>query len=143
MRIRPICALAATAATAVALAACGGDDDTSNGDTTAAQETAPSSRTEQESGKTTPAGPKPKTIVVRGGEPVGDPPELEYDVGNLVYLSVHSDVADEVHVHGYDLSREVPAGGSVSLSFTADIEGIFEIELERRGVEIGELRVNP
>ena len=43
-----------------------------------------------------------------------------------------SDVADEIHVHGYDLKKDVPAGGSVRFSFPASIEGVFEIELEGR-----------
>ncbi len=45
---------------------------------------------------------------------------------------VESDVADEIHVHGYDLKKDVPAGGSVSFSFPASIEGVFEVELEGR-----------
>jgi hypothetical protein len=127
-----------TLACAVGLAACGGDDE---GNTTAGQAT---TGTTQEPGNSgTPAGPKPETIVVRGGKPVGGPRELEYDAGEEVRFSVRSDVADEVHVHGYDLSKEVPAGGTVTFSFTADIEGIFEVELEERGEQIAELRVNP
>jgi len=56
---------------------------------------------------------------------------------------VRSDVADEIHVHGYDKKEDVPAGGSVRFSFPADIEGVFEVELEDRAEQIGELRVNP
>ena len=56
---------------------------------------------------------------------------------------VRSDVADEVHIHGYDLTQDVPAGGSVRFSFAADIEGVFEIELEERKEQIAELRVSP
>ena len=86
------------------------------------------------------AGP---TIVIRDGEPVGGVRELEYDAGDQVRFRVESDVADEVHVHGYDLSEDVPAGGEVSFDFTAEIEGIFEVELEERVEQIAELRVNP
>jgi hypothetical protein len=56
---------------------------------------------------------------------------------------VRSDAADEVHIHGYDLDKEVPANGSVSFSFPADIEGIFEVELHGSEKQIAELRVNP
>lgn len=83
------------------------------------------------------------TIVIEGGEPVGGVAELEYDAGDQVRFRVKSDVADEVHVHGYDISEDVPAGGSVSLDFPAEIEGIFEVELEQRVEQIAELRVNP
>jgi hypothetical protein len=83
------------------------------------------------------------TIVVKSGEPVGGVQELEYSAGDQVRFKVDSDVADEIHVHGYDLMKDVPAGGSVSFSFPAEIEGIFEVELEGRKEQIAELRVNP
>ena len=88
-------------------------------------------------------GGKVPTVVVRGGEPVGGVAELEYTAGEEVRFEVTSDVADEIHVHGYDLLEEVPAGGTASFDFPAEIEGIFEVELEGRGVQIAELRVNP
>jgi hypothetical protein len=83
------------------------------------------------------------TVVIRNGEPVGGVQELEYSAGDEIRFRVESDVADEVHVHGYDLSEDVPAGGTVSFEFPAEIEGIFEIELEGRKEQIAELRVNP
>jgi hypothetical protein len=88
-------------------------------------------------------GGKVPTVVVRNGEPVGGIEELEYDAGDQIRFEVSSDVADEVHVHGYDLSQNVAAGGTVSFDFPADIEGIFEVELEGRAEQILELRVNP
>jgi hypothetical protein len=56
---------------------------------------------------------------------------------------VTSDVADEIHVHGYDLKQDVPAGGSVRFSFPASIEGVFEIELEDHKEQIAQLKVSP
>ena len=87
-------------------------------------------------------GATPK-IVVKSGEPVGGVQELEYSAGDRIRFEVDSDVADEIHIHGYDLMKDVPAGGSVSFSFPAEIEGIFEVELEELGEQIAELRVNP
>jgi hypothetical protein len=83
------------------------------------------------------------TIVVRNGEPVGGVRELSYAEGDRVRFKVSSDVADEVHVHGYDLAKEVEAGGTVSFDFPATIEGVFEAELEDRKEQVLELRVNP
>ncbi len=83
------------------------------------------------------------TIEVRDGEPVGGIEKIEVSAGEQVRFRVHSDVAEEVHVHGYDLMKDVPAGGTVEFDFPADIEGIFEAELEGVGVQILELRVNP
>jgi hypothetical protein len=89
------------------------------------------------------AGGDVPTIVIRNGEPVGGIEELEFSAGDQVRFRVESDVADEVHVHGYDLMEEVPAGGTVSFDFPAEIEGIFEVELEGRKEQIAEVRVNP
>jgi hypothetical protein len=63
--------------------------------------------------------------------------------GDRISFQVDSDVSDEIHVHGYDLSENVEAGGSVRFDFPASIEGIFEVELEERGEQIAELRINP
>jgi len=93
--------------------------------------------------KTDDGGGSVAAIIVRNGEPVGGVQELEYSAGEQVRFTVRSDVAEEIHVHGYDLMKDVPAGGSVSFSFPAEIEGIFEVELEGQGEQIAELRVNP
>jgi hypothetical protein len=97
------------------------------------------------SSTTTTAAPKPavQRIVVSGGKPVGGVKRLSYKNGDQVRFSVTSDVADEIHVHGYDLMKDVPAGGTVRFAFPADIEGIFEVELEGRKQQIAELRVSP
>ena len=114
------------------IAACGSDDDT----TTAATATKESPTKGDEK-------PTVPTIVVRNGEPVGGVEELEYDAGDQIRFRVSSNRADEVHVHGYDVEEEIPAGGTATLSFPADIEGIFEVELHGSEAQIAELRVNP
>jgi plastocyanin len=132
-------------ATSVALAACGGGSD---GTTTG---TGTGTNGAASAGQATDEGPgageqgegAATTIVVKNGEPVGGVQDLEYKAGEQVRFTVDSDVADEVHVHGYDLMKDVAAGGSVSFSFPAEIEGIFEVELEEHGEQIAELRVNP
>jgi hypothetical protein len=89
------------------------------------------------------APPAVTTIVIKNGKPVGGIAELTYDKGEEVRFKVDSDVSDEIHVHGYDIMKDVEAGGSVSFDFPASIEGIFEAELEGRGEQILELTVNP
>jgi hypothetical protein len=83
------------------------------------------------------------TIVVRDGEPVDGIAELEFSAGEEIRFRVSSDEAEEIHVHGYDLSQDVPAGGTVEFDFPAELEGIYEAELEGLGVQIAELRINP
>ncbi len=82
-------------------------------------------------------------VKVRGGKPVGGIQRLDYKKGDQIRFRVSSNVADEIHVHGYDFHKEVPAGGSVTFSFSAKIEGVFVLELENRGEQIAELRVRP
>jgi hypothetical protein len=82
-------------------------------------------------------------ITVRNGKPVGGVKRLEYKKGDRVRFEVRSDVSDEIHVHGYDLMKDVKAGGTVRFNFEASLEGVFEAELESRGEQIAELRVKP
>ena len=83
------------------------------------------------------------TIVIKNGKPVGGIAQLTYNKGEEVRFKVDSDVSDEVHMHGYDIMKDVKAGGSVSFDFPATIEGVFEAELEGRKEQILELTVNP
>jgi hypothetical protein len=83
------------------------------------------------------------TIVVRNGEPVGGIRDLTYNKGEQIHFVVDSDVSDEVHVHGYDIMKDVKAGGSVRFDFPASLEGVFEAELEGRKEQIIQLTVNP
>jgi hypothetical protein len=86
---------------------------------------------------------KVTTIVIKHGKPVGGIAQLTYNEGEQIRFKVDSDVSDEVHMHGYDIMKDVKAGGSVSFDFPATIEGVFEAELEGRKEQILELTVNP
>jgi hypothetical protein len=95
-------------------------------------------------GNTTPPEPQVPTIVIdKDGKPVGGVADLTYQHGEAIRFKVKSAVADEIHVHGYDLMEDVEAGGTVSFDFPAEIEGVFETELEGRGEQIVELKVEP
>lgn len=93
-------------------------------------------------GETTP-GPRTIEITLEDGKPVGGITEATVKEGARVTLVVRSDVADEIHLHGYDLHRELDAGGTVRLAFIADITGRFEGELEDNAVQILDLKVEP
>jgi hypothetical protein len=88
-------------------------------------------------------GGKLQTIVVKNAKPVGGIRQLTYNKGEQVLFEVDSDVSDEVHMHGYDIMKDVKAGGSVTFDFPATIDGVFEAELEGRKEQILELTVNP
>ncbi len=114
-------------------------------DTTAG--TAPTGETAQPPGTTTakPEPEKPKILVVdvKDGNRVGKLRQVRAKVGEKIVFEIHSDVADEVHFHGYDISKDVDAGGKVRFSVPATIDGIFEVELESRGELLLKVRVDP
>ena len=87
--------------------------------------------------------PSVRTVAVSyaGGEVTGTSGREEVPVGEQVVLRVSGDVAEEVHVHGYDLEGAVPAGGSVDIPLTASIPGVFEVELHDSGKVLFQLRV--
>ena len=70
------------------------------------------------------------TLTVSGSKVTGDTPLVQLRTGQAVRLVVTSDVADEVHVHGADVSQDVEAGGTAVLEFTQRSPGRFEVELE-------------
>ena len=126
------CLLAATA-----LTGCGSDDSTTASSTETTTETTTTDTTTTEAEK-----PTVVSIVVVNAAPQGGIVRQTVNKGDRVVLVVKSDVADEIHLHGYDLSRDVTAGGTARLPFTATLPGRFEVELESRGVQIADLTVN-
>ena len=85
----------------------------------------------------------PQTVTVVNGKPDGGVKTITYKKGGTVDLTVKSDTADEIHIHGYDLHKDVTKGGSVHFSFPAKIDGRFVIELENAGQQIASLQVEP
>ena len=128
-----------------------GSDDDDKDDAAQSTQTAPApepagTTDEAEAPATTAAAPPPprvETIRIKGGGPVGDPKTLEFDSGDTVRLRFRSDVAEEVHIHGYDKYVDVPAGGTATTRFEANAEGVFEIESHGSGELLAKLQVEP
>jgi ABC-type glycerol-3-phosphate transport system substrate-binding protein len=132
------------AAGALALAGCGGNSagpDTTTATTAPPPTTTEAATTTTTAETTTAAAPVTIRVVVKGGKPVGGIQRATVKKGQKVAIVVHSDVADEVHVHGYDLHKDVDAGGTVRIVFPTTITGVFEAELESRGLQIVEFTV--
>jgi hypothetical protein len=127
----------------------GSDDGKDNAATPATQSTqttqsAPSTTsTPSTSTEEAPAEPAVPTVRVVDAKPQGGVKKLEFDKGDQIRFKVVSDTADEIHVHGYDLMKDVEKGGSVSFSFKGSIDGRFVVELEDHGEQIAELDVAP
>jgi hypothetical protein len=93
-----------------------------------------------------PPGPPPPAnvrITIRNGLPVGGVRRVTVSQGRRVVLNVMSDAADHVHLHGYDLMRDVGPGRPARLAFRATIVGTVEAELEDRGVQIASITATP
>ncbi|MCW2607889.1 MAG: uncharacterized protein JWO60_2582, partial [Frankiales bacterium] len=80
-------------------------------------------------------------LTVVGGKVTGDTGRVRIGLGDRVRLTVTADVADEVHLHGYDLHADTAAGQAASLEFVADRPGIFEVELEESRLALTRLQV--
>jgi heme/copper-type cytochrome/quinol oxidase subunit 2 len=72
---------------------------------------------------------------------VDGPSEVRVERGERIRLVVEADVADEVHLHGYDLMADVAPGSPAVIVFRADAPGVFEVELEDAGLLLFQLRV--
>lgn len=66
---------------------------------------------------------------------------VRIDLGQKVRVQVEADRAEEVHVHGYDLKGDVAPGKPAVIDFTANVPGVFEVELEGSGLKLFELQV--
>ncbi|MBC7679628.1 MAG: hypothetical protein H7233_11660 [Pseudorhodobacter sp.] len=137
--------LVPTLALTVLLSACAGQDPDGEA---AAPAAAPGVTTPAPTADLAPspaASPTPTAqvidVTVAGGAVTGVGSRVEVPLNKEVVLRVTSDVADEVHLHGYDLKADVAPGGTVEIPFTASIPGGFEVELENSGLPLFQLRV--
>jgi hypothetical protein len=153
-RIALLAAAAVVIVVAVVIAASGGDDNVNQAAQTT-QSTTPD-QTDETSGGETPtetqetAPPEPAVnrIRIQGGQVVGGPADIKVTKGDDVTIVVSADAPDDIHLHGYDIEKPVEPGKPATFKFTADIEGIFEIEShkaedEGRDPLLGKLTVEP
>ncbi|MEW2179929.1 hypothetical protein AB0890_26825 [Streptomyces sp. NPDC005406] len=88
--------------------------------------------------------PTPATTVdisLRDGKVSPAPGRTEVKKGRSVRLVVRSDRDDTLHVHGYDKEARLPAGRTVTLTFTADRTGLFEVETHESDLLLTQLVV--
>jgi hypothetical protein len=90
-----------------------------------------------------PPPPARVRIVVREGQPVGGIRRVTVSRGRRVVLTVTSDVVDHVHLHGYEIMRDVGPGQPARISFRATIVGTVEAELEDRRVRLATITTQP
>jgi hypothetical protein len=82
-------------------------------------------------------------ITVEGGRPVGGVESVTVARNRRVVLIVTSDVSEEVHLHGYNIARDVGPGQPARIAFRATIVGTVEAELELSGVPLARITTTP
>jgi hypothetical protein len=129
------------------LAGCGGDD---GGGAAGATTTVASTTTTTSAEPTSTGEPTTTTAGFSGtlieAEVTGDRVDtasrrVRVSRGDKVRIQVEADRAEEVHVHGYDLKKDVAPGKPAVIEFTADAPGVFEVELEQAKLPLFELQV--
>jgi type IV secretory pathway TrbL component len=123
---------------AFVVARSGGDSGSSDTKTTSSQTGGSGS-----GGATAPGEPAVQTVTVKNAAPVGGVKRLTFKHNDQIVFVVRSDTADEVHFHGYDVAKDVKAGGQVRFDVKATIEGRFEVELENHKTQIAQVEVQP
>jgi heme/copper-type cytochrome/quinol oxidase subunit 2 len=113
-------AVVAVVALAVAVASGGSDDND--------QATKTTRTSTEEPHETLATNQKFHRIQIKAGKVVGGPPNIKVTKGEHVRIVVSSDAHDDIHLHGYDIEKQVEPGQPAQFNFTANIEGIFEIE---------------
>lgn len=125
---------------AVALTGCAGTETP----TAPAQAAAPASSTTSAAdgspSLSAPAGQRIE-VGVAEGKASGDTGRVPVPLGEQVTLVVTGDVADEIHVHGYDLTAALEPGRPAELSFDAVVPGVFAVELHESGTVLVTLQV--
>jgi Cupredoxin-like domain len=92
----------------------------------------------------TPAtGPQTREFDLRISGDAMEPSDITVTEDDRVVLRITSDSPHEVHLHGYDIEREVAPDEPAELSFEADLTGRFEIEDHETEEELGTLVVEP
>ncbi len=66
---------------------------------------------------------------------------IEVDEGQSVGITITSDVAETLHVHGFDVFLPLDEGATSEVAFAVDQSGLFEVELEDSGTFVFELLV--
>ncbi len=153
--MRVFATLCAVLIGAFVLAGCGDDSASDEGASTetvatmpVGTETTPAESTPSETTPTeptTPAAPKPTTIAIRvvGGVPQGGIARPKLKKGDRAVIVVRADAGEEIHMHGYDLEKQVTPGKPVRLPFTATIPGRFEVELHHPDTLLAVVTVSP
>ena len=140
-RLGLVALTAAVAAGAFAIVQPTGGGDEKGTDPSGSSGPAPAARGDRGRART----PAVERIEVKQGSPVGGVRRITLQKGDTARIVVSSgDTRDEVHVHGYDLTKKLAPGRRAAVfRFNTDLEGAFDIELEDAHAQLARLVVEP
>lgn len=81
--------------------------------------------------------------VLRDGQPVSGPERVRAVVGETLRLRIRGDHDDELHVHGYEVTRRLPAHHLVVVELPLTHSGRFDVELHHAHQALTVLEVQP
>jgi hypothetical protein len=132
------------------LSACGDDPAKESESASSAEHSGdhsePAEASESAAGEASDPGPAEEAanlveITIADGTVTPKPGVIAVPLDEDVTIAITSDIEDEIHVHGYDKEFELKPGGTASVTFKADIPGVFEIETHESGELLAELKV--
>ncbi|WP_346767668.1 cupredoxin domain-containing protein [Knoellia koreensis] len=131
---------AAGLALVTALTACGGGDPAGGGGATSSSSTssnptssgsptssATSTTSASSSSTSTPAG-RTVEVTITGRKVDPAPATVKLGVGEKLTLTVTSDHDDVLHIHGFDIEKNLKAGQPTTVELTGDAPGVYEVE---------------
>jgi plastocyanin len=81
-------------------------------------------------------------VTVANGKVNPSGATIKVQAGQTVLVTAVSDQPEELHIHGYDKELELSPGKSVSVKFTANMKGTFEVETHKSGKLVAKLVVS-
>jgi hypothetical protein len=133
---------AVIAAVAIVIAISSGGDDKKSS-STGSGSTAAQSGGADTAAKAQPK-PQPEQIDIKGGQPDGGVKKIEVNKNDPLNIVVNSDANVPIHFHGYDIEKPAAPGKPAVFKLKkANIDGVFEMEVESTKTKIASITVKP
>jgi hypothetical protein len=86
---------------------------------------------------------KPVTITVTAvnGRPVGGIQRPTVTKGQTVRIVVKTNIGTQVHLHGYNIEKNIKKGVPTVIQFVAKVQGRFALELHPMDAQLAQLTV--
>ena len=82
------------------------------------------------------------TLIIRAAAPV-ETAILAARRGDAVTITLRSEIAAELHLHGYDLEARLSPGATATWRFAARATGRYPINVHRPGASTGHRQTTP